>query len=42
MKKLFQNVFSYKVIDVVDANNGQKQQATYFMLFGLRFNIIYK
>ena len=42
MRKLFQNVFSYKTIDVVDANNGQKQEATYFMLLGLTFNITYK
>lgn len=42
MRKLLQNVFSYKTIDVVDANNGQKQEATYFMLLGLTFNITYK
>lgn len=42
MKKLIQNVFSYKKIDVVDACSGQKQKATYFLLFGLTLNIIYK
>ncbi|MEC3876165.1 MULTISPECIES: hypothetical protein [Chryseobacterium] len=42
MKKLIQNVFSYKKIDVTDANSGQSQEATYFMLFGLTVNITYK
>lgn len=42
MKKLFQTIFSHKTIDVVDATTGEKQKATYVMLFGLSLNITYK
>jgi hypothetical protein len=42
MKKIFQSIFCHKTIDVVDAENGQKQKATYIMLFGATLNIIYK
>lgn len=42
MKKLFQTIFSHKTIDVVDATTGEKQKATYVMLFGLSLSINYK
>lgn len=42
MRKLIQTIISHKTIPVTDAENGQKQQATYFMLFGLTINISYK
>lgn len=42
MRKLLQNVFCHKTIDVTDATNGKKEKATYCMLFGLTLNIIYK
>lgn len=42
MKKLLQNIFCYRTIDVVDAQTGQKQKATYLMLFGLPLSINYK
>lgn len=42
MKKLIQNVISYKTIPVTDAKSGKCEEATYFMLFGLTVNITYK
>ncbi|WP_395974195.1 hypothetical protein [Chryseobacterium cucumeris] len=42
MKKFLQTIFCHKTIDVIDAPTGQKQKATYIMLFGFQLNIIYK
>lgn len=42
MKKLLQNIFYHRTIDVIDASTGQKEKATYFILFGLSVNITYK
>lgn len=42
MKKIFQSIFSHKTIDVVDADTGKKEAATYFMFFGLSLKISYK
>ncbi|WP_262711396.1 hypothetical protein [Chryseobacterium mulctrae] len=42
MKKLLQTIISYRTIPVIDAENGQKQQATYLMLFGITMSISYK
>lgn len=42
MKKLLQNVFCHRTIEVVDAPTGRKEKATYIMLFGLSLSISYK
>lgn len=42
MKKILQTVFCHKTIDVIDANSGKNQKATYFMVFGITLNITYK
>lgn len=42
MRKLFQKLFSYKTIPVTDASTGQKQLATYYLIFGTMYTITYK
>lgn len=42
MKKILQKIFCHRTIEVVDAPTGEKQKATYLMLFGLPINITYK
>ncbi len=42
MKKLLHTIFCHRTIDVIDTRTGQKQKATYFLLFGFTINITYK
>ncbi|OBW40840.1 hypothetical protein AB670_02791 [Chryseobacterium sp. MOF25P] len=41
MKKLLQNIFCYKNIEVTDANTGRKEIAQYRMILGFPFKITY-
>jgi hypothetical protein len=42
MKNFLHCIFCYRTIKVTDAITGQKEKATYIMLFGLLLTIIYK
>lgn len=41
MKKLLQKIYSYKNLEVTDADSGQKEIAQYQMIFGLVFRVKY-
>ena len=42
MKKLLQNLFSFKSIPVTDAETGRKEIATYRQVLGVPLKPIYK
>ncbi|MGG7468712.1 hypothetical protein [Chryseobacterium arthrosphaerae] len=42
MKKILQTVYSYKNIEVTDADTGKKEIAQYQMILGIPFRIRYK
>ncbi|WP_277619856.1 hypothetical protein [Chryseobacterium angstadtii] len=42
MKKILQNLFCHRKIDVVDAKTGNKETASYRIILGIFFIIRYK
>lgn len=42
MKKLIHSIFCYKTLEVRDAESGEKQRATYSLLFGFPITIKYQ
>ncbi len=42
MKKMLQMIFCHKKIEVIDAETGRKEIATYKIILGIFFKISYK